>query len=217
MGNSGRFIGILFFSAVAGVLIWRLPINGWGSLVWFAEGFLVNLIRAPHAQRNKENVIVDTRRKLTERILLGFVMLGGSFIPILQLTTGVFNAANYALSDLATGFGVLLLAPALYLFWRSHADLGRNWSVTVELREGHTLVTEGIYKRIRHPMYSAIWLMVLAQPFLIHNWIAGFAGIVSFGLIYFIRVPYEERMMHEQFGDEYDDYCERSGRLWPKW
>jgi protein-S-isoprenylcysteine O-methyltransferase Ste14 len=39
---------------------------------------------------------------------------------------------------------------AVWLFWRSHADLGRNWSPSLELREGHELVTEGVYRYVRH-------------------------------------------------------------------
>ena len=117
----------------------------------------------------------------------------------------------------ATAAGAVLLGFGLWLFRRSHADLGRNWSVTLELREEHRLVTSGVYERIRHPMYSAIFLVYTAQALLIHNWIAGLGGIFSFGLMYVIRVPKEEAMMREQFGEAYDAYCRSSGRLWPKY
>lgn len=54
--------------------------------------------------------------------------------------------------------GVVCLAVGLWLFYRSHADLSTNWSVTLELRENHQLITHGVYRSIRHPMYSAFLL-----------------------------------------------------------
>ncbi|MEM6653253.1 MAG: protein-S-isoprenylcysteine O-methyltransferase, partial [Pseudomonadota bacterium] len=112
--------------------------------------------------------------------------------------------------------GVSLMFPGLWLFWRSHADLGQNWSVTTEIREDHHLVTNGIYKRIRHPMYSAIWLIFVSYPFLLQNWIIGPAAAIVFAFMYFTRVPVEESMMRKQFGDEYDNYVSQTGRLWPR-
>jgi len=202
--------------AVTGYIIWRLPVNGWGSIVWLAGMIAMTIIRIPHASANKENTITDQRQASFERLLLFLVMVGGTFLPIFQLTLGLFDFANYELPFWATLAGAVLLVGGLWLFWRSHADLGRNWSVTTELRENHTLITNGVYKRIRHPMYSAIWILFLAQPLLIHNWVAGFGAVVSFAIMYVCRVPYEEQMMRDQFGAEYYEYCKQTGRLWPK-
>jgi protein-S-isoprenylcysteine O-methyltransferase Ste14 len=103
-----------------------------------------------------------------------------------------------------------------WVFWRSHRDLGTNWSPTLEIREQHTLVTHGIYRRIRHPMYLSIWLLVIAQALILQNYIAGFSGLVPFALLYFLRVPKEERMMREEFGKAYDEYLLVTGRILPK-
>jgi protein-S-isoprenylcysteine O-methyltransferase Ste14 len=104
----------------------------------------------------------------------------------------------------------------MYLFWKSHHDLGQNWSPTLEVRAEHTLITNGIYQSIRHPMYSSIWLWSLAQALLLPNYIAGFSGLISFGALYFLRVGNEEKMMLDQFGDEYQGYMQRTGRVLPK-
>ena len=50
--------------------------------------------------------------------------------------------------------GAAVMLAALWLFWRSHADLGWHWSATLEVREGHALVDRGVYRRVRHPMYA---------------------------------------------------------------
>ncbi|AUS08952.1 hypothetical protein C1X05_08910 [Laceyella sacchari] len=112
--------------------------------------------------------------------------------------------------------GVMVLVVAFWLFWCSHADLGRNWSYTLELRKGHQLITSGVYEYIRHPMYAAIWMWGVAQVLLLHNWIAGWSHLLSFSLLYFLRVPREEQMMLNQFGEEYQSYMNRTGRIIPR-
>ena len=208
-------IGLIVLAILAAVL-WRWQTNGWGSLGWLLGVIAMNFIRAPFARQSKKNTIVESRRTVLERALLAGMALGG-LVPFLHLATGALAFADYSLPHWATGAGVLLFATALWLFWRSHADLGRNWSVTLELREDHGLIMSGVYERIRHPMYAAIWLIVLVQPLLVQNWIAGPIGIVAFGLLYAFRTPREEAMMRERFGAAYDGYCRSAGRLLPRW
>ena len=101
------------------------------------------------------------------------------------------------------------------MFHLTHRALGRNWSISLDVRENHELVTGGIYRRVRHPMYSAFWLWAVAQALLLPNWIAGFAGLAGFGILFFGRVAREERMMLETFGDSYRAYMARTGRVFP--
>ena len=216
MKIGARVIVAVVMLAAIGALIWRREVNGWGSFAWLATVILIAAIRAPFAKQTAGNTIIETRAVTTERILLALVAIGGTVLPLIHLATGVLSIANYHPPGWAPFVGTALLVPGFWLFWRSHADLGRNWSVTTELREDHSLTTTGVYTRIRHPMYTAIWILFGAQPLLVHNWIAGWSGILSFALMYVIRVPYEETMMRDRFGALYDDYCTRTGRLWPK-
>jgi len=101
------------------------------------------------------------------------------------------------------------------MFQLTHRPLGRNWSVSLDVRESHQLVTDGIYRKIRHPMCSAFWLWAIAQALLLPIWVSGFAGLVGFGTLYFGRVAREERMMLETFGDRYRAYMARTGRVFP--
>jgi protein-S-isoprenylcysteine O-methyltransferase Ste14 len=103
----------------------------------------------------------------------------------------------------------------MWLFRRTHKDLGRNWSVSLDIRENHRLVTNGVYSFVRHPMYSAFWLWAIAQALLLPNWIAGFSGIVGFGTLFFGRVFEEEQLMLKAFGDEYRAYMQRTARILP--
>ena len=83
---------------------------------------------------------------------------------------------------------------------------GKNWSVSLEIRDEHQLVTDGLYRYVRHPMYSSFWLWAIAQFFLLPNWVAGLAGLIGVAILYFFRVGKEEAMMRGRFGEAYDQY-----------
>ncbi len=153
-------------------------------------------------------------------IALGLMFVGMFFIPLVYTFTSRLDGADYRLPrearESAGGVGMIILAMAVWLFWRSHADLGRNWSPSLELREGHELVTEGVYRSVRHPMYASMWLWGVAQALLLQNWIAGWVSLVMFMPLYMLRVPREERMMLDEFGEEYRAYMDRTGRVIPR-
>jgi protein-S-isoprenylcysteine O-methyltransferase Ste14 len=123
--------------------------------------------------------------------------------------------AEYSLRAGPLIAGILCIVLGLYLFYRSHADLGVNWSVTLEVREQHRLITHGVYRRIRHPMYAALLLYSVGQALVIPNWVAGPSYLVAFAILFVFRVHAEERMMLEQFGDDYAAYMARTYRLVP--
>ncbi len=141
-------------------------------------------------------------------------------LPLVYLLTPWLDWADYglptALSAALGALGAVVFALALWLLWRSHADLGRNWTPMLEIRPGHQLVTGGVFRYIRHPMYAAHWLWSAAQALLLQNWIAGFLGVVAFVPLLVVRIPTEERMMLAQFGEEYRAYQARTGALVPR-
>jgi protein-S-isoprenylcysteine O-methyltransferase Ste14 len=102
---------------------------------------------------------------------------------------------------------------AIWLFWHSHRDLGKNWSPSLEIDAQHVLITHGVYRTIRHPMYASQLLWGFAQALLLRNWIAGWAGLVTILPLYFVRVPREERMRFDHFGDDYRAYIAQTGRI----
>lgn len=112
------------------------------------------------------------------------------------------------------GVGMGILSVPL-LLW-AHLALGRNFSATLHVREGHTLVTTGPYRWVRHPIYSVFYMMMTSFFLISANWFIGllFIGGVTAGLI--SRVGREEATMIEQFGDEYRAYMQRTGRFLPR-
>lgn len=174
------------------------------------------VIRGPHIRTHQKTPIRGQRNTRTDTFLFFATGISGFFIPLLYVFTPVLSFADYFIAAPVGVVGVIILGLGDWLFWKSHKDLGRNWSPTLDLREEHTLVTTGIYARIRHPMYTSLWLLVLSQALILPNYIAGFSGLLAFGALYFHRIENEERMMLEEFGDVYAQYIRRTGRLFPK-
>ncbi len=197
-----------------------LLMNGALKALYFL-GILAEIgIRVPHERQRRQTRMVVDRVTGLERLLVGLLFVGMFFVPIVYALTPWLDKADYRFSPRAKGpiggFGAAILTVAVWLFWRSHADLGRNWSPSLQLREGHMLITEGVYRSIRHPMYASMWLWGVAQASLLQNWIAGWAGLVLFVPLYVLRVPREEQMMLEQFGEVYRAYTDRTGRIVPR-
>lgn len=177
-------------------------------------------IRAPHERRRRRDRLDVDRADILERTLIGFLFVGVFAVPVAYAFTPWLDRADYRLPPevgrRTGGIGAVFLALALLLFWRSHADLGRNWSPSLQLREEHALVTRGVYRYVRHPMYASQWLWSIGQALLLQNRVAGWAGAVLFLPLYVLRVPREERMMLERFGDAYRSYTKRTGRVVPR-
>jgi len=177
---------------LAAKVIWLIGVVGWF------------IIRYPHARRARRTPKHRRSDRGRELVLLAISATGLGIVPVIYVFTGAPRFANYPMQPWQGWLGAALFAASLWLFYRTHKDLGRNWSVT-----------NGVYGRVRHPMYSAFWLWALAQALLLPNWVAGLAGLVGFGTLFFLRVGREEALMAETFGDEYRRYMARTSRILP--
>src|SRR3954463_1994861 len=186
------------------------------NLVYLAGLVIYIAIRGVFGGRTKRNEKVASRVDWRDRALVGIVFVGNIVLPALYLFTPWLGLADYRLPNFVPWCGAALMIIALWVFWRAHVDLGLNWSITLEMRKDHELIVNGVYRRIRHPMYAAIFLFAIAQGFVLQNWLAGWGGFVSFAALYLFRVAREEEMMREFFGEPYRTYMKRTGRLGPR-
>ncbi len=173
------------------------------------------LIRIPYARRAGKIEVVKRDRDMAEIAVLLLAALGMMVLPMLAIVFNWPAQLSYTAQPPLVIIGYAVGIAAIWLFWRSHDDLGEQWSASLEIREGHELITRGVYARIRHPMYSACFLWVIAQALLLANWLGGLAGLVAFTTLYFERIAREEKLMLNQFGQAWSSYCETTGRLWP--
>jgi hypothetical protein len=107
---------------------------------WFGYALvLLNIvgtvvIRAPHGSRSFKVPIVENRRGRLELVLLAMMWLAMVVLPPVAIFTPVLRWADYPLHPAAFAAGAVALVVGLYVFHRSHADLGTNWSITLQLR-----------------------------------------------------------------------------------
>ena len=186
------------------------------KVVFFIYFCAIIAIRLYFSRQVKQNKITDGRKTQEEKLFLFLAFIGIFILPVLGVFTPWLEFAAYDLPDWTGWIGTGVFLIAIWLFWRSHADLGLNWSASLEIRENHSLVDTGVYHYIRHPMYASFLLWGIAQALLLHNWIYGLFNIVSFLPMYLLRVPQEEQMMLDTFGEQYRDYMSRTGRVIPK-
>jgi protein-S-isoprenylcysteine O-methyltransferase Ste14 len=200
--------------AAGAIALWRSPGLPWPSLAFVAMAAGWTGLRAATVPPLPETRL--TAATPTDQWLMRSVGVGMLGLPVLALATPLLDAARFVLPQPVALAGCLLAILGLWVFWRSHRDLGANWSPTLEIRDGHRIVQSGLYARIRHPMYLAIFCLTLAQATLLGNWIAGPAGFICFLALYLARVGPEERMMQDRFGPEWQAYTARTGRLLPR-
>lgn len=109
-------------------------------------------------------------------------------------------------------------AAILYAAWtglRGVADLGRQRTPSPVPRKGSTLVTTGIYARMRHPLYAAMMAMGLGWACF---WSSGIALVLAAGFVPFLhaKARFEERLLCATF-PTYPDYAVRVPRYLPRW
>lgn len=185
------------------------------KIVYFVEFVIISVIRKYYTNKQHKEKI-DINKKTGFEIFLLIINGIGMIIPVFYVLTSRLDFANYYLPDWIGWLGAVLFIDAMWILYKSHADLGRHWIAIVGMRENHKLVTTGIYKYIRHPMYAAHIIWAIAQVMMLHNWIAGYSFIVVIIPFYIYRVKKEEEMLSETFGEEYEIYRNKTGALFPK-
>src|SRR6516162_7955512 len=174
-------------TATIAKIIWLI-----GGLAWFA-------LRFTPRERSRKTPVRYSGRGTREYALLAASLMGLGIMPFVYVVAHFPRFADYPLNPVQAYLGIAVEVCCLWLFYRSHHDLGHNWSVSLDLRERHTLVTTGVYARV----------------LLLPNWVAGPAGLIGFGILFFGRVAREEAMMITAFGDEYRAYMRRTARVVP--
>jgi len=111
------------------------------------------------------------------------------------------------------GFALGLLSLGLWTW--TQRELDTQWSAQLQLREEHHLVTSGPYTRMRHPLYTAMCGWGVSLALVTANWVFVAMAVAVFA-VFFARVPREEQMMIERFGDQYRQYMKKTGKFFPK-
>lgn len=162
---------------------------------------------------SKESFPKDNRVMLI--ILLIILILSFIIMIIWLIKSSWMEWASFSLPGWLRWIGMFLsLGAAALLFW-VHLVLGKSYSPKLEIKGQHKLVTTGPYSWVRHPMYAAIFFWTLGLALIISNWTTIFLPL-AFALFIILRMPKEEQMMIDKFGEEYESYMKKTGRIIPK-
>jgi protein-S-isoprenylcysteine O-methyltransferase Ste14 len=192
--------------------------------------FLATIFIGTGVRRYYQYKIEKNRQKLSvrERIeemvqaegkLFTLLLVAQGIYIVISLILYLFFSSSIILSQIPfpvwlRWFGVALgFLSVPFLVW-VHYVLDRSWSVTLKLQTNHKLLTSGPYRRIRHPMYAVLIVYMLSWVLISANLLFLVYYILSVFLIV-VRIPKEERMMLEKFGEEYRVYMKRTGMLLP--
>jgi len=158
-------------------------------------------------------------RKVDGTIMMTLIRIGGLllwFSPLVYLINPKWMAwSKLGLPDgirwLGVGIGIFCVLGIYWLF----SSIGSGITPTSATRKEHKLVTHGIYRYIRHPLYTFGASMFISFGMMADNWFIAALGIFTF-ILMAIRTPKEEANLIEKFGDEYLEYMKRTGRFFPK-
>lgn len=158
-------------------------------------------------------------RNVDGSVMMNVIRIGGLILwlsPFVYLINPAWMAwSKVSLPEgvrwLGVGIGVVGVFGIYWLF----SSIGSGITPTSATRKEHTLVTTGIYRYIRHPLYTFGASMFVSFGMMADNWFIALLGILTF-IAMAIRTPKEEANLVEKFGDEYRAYMQRTGRFLPK-
>ena len=188
----------------------------------FGVAFVIAAIAASRAARSATRVHGESLNQLVHEVPVLVAVrgaLGLLFYSALvawlvwpRSLSWMYLPIPSALRWLAVG----LLVPVLALLTASLRALGTNYRGGVGLYGNHTLVSGGPYRRIRHPIYLAFISIMVLVLVLSANWVLGVSGLLLVTSIAVVRIPIEERELHERFGAEWETYRARTGAILPR-
>ncbi len=170
-----------------------------------------------HRLKSRTGEKLDRRQEglfiLVTLRLVGIAAMAGLIAYLINPACMAWGAMPLPVWLRWTGVGLALIAGCLFVWM--FRTLGRNLTDTVVTRKQHTLVTNGPYRWVRHPLYSSAALMVPGSSLVAANWFFFAAGGVVF-LLLVIRTRKEEENLIARFGDDYRNYMQRTGRFVPR-
>jgi protein-S-isoprenylcysteine O-methyltransferase Ste14 len=117
-------------------------------------------------------------------------------------------------TDLVGIIGLIFCGVGVTIACWSRVQLGKNWSLSVQQKENHELISSGAYKIVRHPIYTGLLLMFFGTSIIVGDW----RGLIAVAIItasFWVKLRKEEQWLIEVFGDEYVEYKNRTNALIP--
>jgi protein-S-isoprenylcysteine O-methyltransferase Ste14 len=179
------------------------PVGVPGLVVLLVGGglFFAALIRTSLSRDEGES----GKKSGVSRIGIGLQMVGFAatgFGPV----RGSLPAASPEAMGAALAVA-LLTGTSFALFRAATRAMGANWSFAARMRDDHQLVTNGIFARLRHPIYTGMALFLAALAIGLGHYVNLIVGVPLFAAGSALRIREEERLLRTKFGSAYDSYA----------
>ncbi len=162
---------------------------------------------------NQQAVEREGRSAFAFRVVMFFILM--AWLVLYAIYPPWMERLSAQLPDWLRWMAFVIGIASLGLWAWAQASLGTLWSAQLQLRPEHHIVQTGPYARIRHPIYTAMLGIATAFALVSANWVfILFSAVVIPGFM--LRVPREEQMMVDQFGEDYKTYMRHTGRFFPK-
>lgn len=150
--------------------------------------------------------------------LLRWMLIGPAAVGVLiyLIEPGWMAWSRLPLPEWLRWGGVVLLGVCIAGIWWAFHTLGVNFAATLLIRREHRLVTSGPYRLVRHPMYTLGVATFVALFLVTASWFIGAFGAAGMAVLMIARVPKEEAMLREEFGEIWDRYAAQTGRFLPR-
>lgn len=178
-------------------------------IMWivFAIGFL--LLK----RRQKQN-----EQKKNKLAMIGMMLEGVGFAFVFTVRrepfTNIFQM-NSSIQILLTIFSGILAFASVWLGLSAVKTLGKQWNIKAQIIEGHELITTGPYKIVRHPIYSALFGLLIVTGYSITQLWAFIIAIVFYFIGTIFRTRVEEQLLIQHFGDQYEKYKKKVPAIIP--
>jgi protein-S-isoprenylcysteine O-methyltransferase Ste14 len=147
----------------------------------------------------------------------------GSMILIwLMITFGFicgFYHAKYNYWNLYNCFtsviGLIIVIAGIIIRWVAIIQLGSSFTVDVAINFTSNLKTDGIYKKVRHPSYSGLLMVILGFACTMNNVYSFLVLVIPVLLAILYRIRVEEQLLRNEFGDSYSRYSSNTKKLIP--
>ncbi|MGH6616949.1 methyltransferase family protein [Sphingomonas sp.] len=183
------------------------------GLAAMATGFVLFLLSLLVA---RSGVAKDAGQQKKSRRSLAGILIQGLAIGVAGF--GPINVGLAPLSAFANGQAILislLMAAVIGLFVTSTRALGQNWSLVARTRSDHSLVIAGPFAHVRHPIYVALFLFMIALAVAFGHPLHLLLSVPLYFIGTWLRIVEEERLLRERFGSAYDRYAMRVCRFVP--
>jgi protein-S-isoprenylcysteine O-methyltransferase len=110
---------------------------------------------------------------------------------------------------------LVLLLGGLALRWAAILTLGRFFTTDIAVHEGHSVITAGPYRYVRHPSYAGLLLAFLGLGVFFGNWLSLVVLLIPIAFVVIHRIRIEESVLANALGPAYAVYCARTKRLIP--